>query len=317
MTPPRIVAVVGPTASGKSALAVELAKRFGGEIVSCDSMQIYRGMDIGTAKPSPAEMEGIPHHLIDVVDPAEPFSAADYAPLAKAAIDDILARGRLPILCGGTGLYLDAVITANQYADTDTDPSLRASLLADAERYGADDLWKRLYAVDPQSAAEIHPNNVKRVARALEIYLSSGIPKSEWDRRSRSHPRPYDVTLLAIEHPDRQTLYDRIDRRVTVMAEMGLVDEVRSLLESGRLPRNSTAAQAIGYKEIIAHLDGDCTEAEALDAIRLNSRRYAKRQLTWFRRNSDINWLIADANFEVIVNNAEKLLTKRGFCAIM
>ncbi len=305
---PRIAAVVGPTASGKTALAIELAKRYDGEVVSCDSMQIYRHMDIGTAKPTVEEMCGIPHHMIDIIEPSESFSAADYAPMARVAADGIIARGKLPIFCGGTGLYLDSVLTANDYADVETDLELRASLLADAERDGADALWERLNKVDPESAKATHPNNVKRVARALEIYLASGITKTEWDRRSRTRPAPYEAITIALDR-DREELYSRIDRRVDIMRDAGLENEVRELLESGRLPRTSTAAQAIGYKEIIAAFDGDITLDEAFELIKQSSRRYAKRQLTWFRRNPTVNWINSASNFEDIVNIAEKLLT--------
>ncbi len=305
---PRVVAVAGPTASGKTALAIELAKRFDGEIISCDSMQIYRGMDIGTAKPTPEETCGIPHHMIDIVDPTQSFSAADYAPLASSAVDDIISRGKLPIFCGGTGLYLDSVLTANDYADVETDPALRASLLADAEHYGVDAIWQRLLKIDPDAAAATHKNNVKRVVRALEIYLSSGITKTEWDKRSRTRPRPYDSVTIAL-HRDRDELYARIDKRVDIMMDMGLEAEVRDLVDSGRLPRGSTAAQAIGYKEIIEYFDGIRTLDEAVEQIKMSSRRYAKRQITWFRRDKTVNWINSGDNFEDIVNIAEKLLT--------
>ncbi|MCI8387479.1 MAG: tRNA (adenosine(37)-N6)-dimethylallyltransferase MiaA [Clostridiales bacterium] len=303
-----IAAVVGPTASGKTALSIELAERLGGEIISCDSMQIYRGMDIGTAKPTVDEMRGIPHHMIDIIEPSERFSAADYAPLARAAADDIIARGKLPIFCGGTGLYLDAVLTANVYSPGETDETLRSELLQYAGQNSVDALWQRLNAVDPETAEAVHPNNVKRVARALEIYLTTGTPKSEWDRRSRLAPPPYQSVLFALDRP-RDELYERIDSRVDIMLEAGLVDEVRGLVDSGRLPRVSTAAQAIGYKEIISFLDGETTLDAAVDEIKRSSRRYAKRQLTWFRREKSVNWLNMDNNFEVIVNNALKLLT--------
>ncbi len=305
---PRVAAVVGPTASGKTALAVELAKRFDGEVVSCDSMQIYKGMDIGTAKPTKEETFGIPHHMIDIVEPSQAFSAADYAPLARAAAEDIISRGKLPIFCGGTGLYLDSVLSANKYADVETDPELRAALMAESELYGAEAMWQKLREVDPEAAAATHMNNVKRVVRALEIYLSSGVTKTEWDKRSRQTPPPFSATVIALDR-ERDELYSRIDKRVDIMMEMGLVSEVRELLSSGRLPRNSTAAQAIGYKELIAHFDGQCSLEDAVMQIKQSSRRYAKRQLTWFRRNSDIKWIISGVNFEVIVNIASKLLT--------
>ena len=305
---PRVAAVVGPTASGKTALAIALAKKFDGEVISCDSMQIYKGMDIGTAKPTADEMDGIPHHMIDIIEPSETFSAADYAPLAKAAADDIISRGKLPIFCGGTGLYLDAVLTANSYAATETDPKLRAELIADAERDGIDAMWERLNAVDPESAASTHKNNVKRVIRALEIYLTSGVTKTEWDKRSRLNPTPYDSTVIALER-EREELYRRIDLRVDIMMEMGLENEVRTLLDSGRLPRNSTAAQAIGYKEFIAYFENQITLNDAVDMIKQSSRRYAKRQITWFKRDKSVNWINSADNFEDIVNIAEKLLT--------
>ncbi len=308
MNKTKLIAVVGPTASGKTALSIELAKRYNGEIISCDSMQIYRGMDIGTAKPTTEEMQDIPHHMIDIIEPCEPFSAADYAERARAAIADITSRGKLPIFCGGTGLYLDSVLTENEYADVKTDNELRASLLADAQKYGAEALWERLRAVDPESAAAIHQNNVKRVARALEIYILSGVTKTEWDAKSRLKEPPYDATVIALDRA-REELYSRIDLRVDLMIEAGLVDEVRELLESGRLPRDSSAAQAIGYKEFIAYFDGSIALHDAVEQIKMSSRRYAKRQLTWFRRNPDVNWIKSDENFEDIVNNASKLLT--------
>ena len=305
---PSVAAVVGPTASGKTALAIALAKKFNGEVISCDSMQIYKGMDIGTAKPTIAEMDGIPHHMIDIIEPSEAFSAADYAPLAKAAADDIISRGKLPIFCGGTGLYLDAVLTANSYAQTETSPTLRAELISQAEREGPDAMWERLNTVDPEAAAATHKNNVKRVIRALEIYLTSGVTKTEWDKRSRLNPTPYDSTVIALER-ERDELYHRIDLRVDLMMGMGLENEVRTLLDSGRLPRNSTAAQAIGYKEFISYFENQITLDDAVDMIKQSSRRYAKRQLTWFRRNKNVNWINSGDNFEVIVNIAEKLLT--------
>lgn len=305
---PRIAAVVGPTASGKTALALELARSFGGEIVSCDSMQIYRGMDIGTAKPTKAEMEDIPHHMIDIVEPSENFSAADYAALAKDAVADIISRGKLPIFCGGTGLYLDSVLTANEYANTETDPNVRKELLIEAEKFGKEALWERLRAVDPESAAASHPNNVKRVVRALEIYITSGITKTEWDNRSRLHPSPFDSVIIALDRP-REELYDRIDKRVDIMLEAGLEEEVRTLVDSGRLPMDSTAAQAIGYKEFIDYFGGKASLDEVADLIKQASRRYAKRQITWFKRNPSVNWIKSEENFEVIVNNAKILLT--------
>lgn len=306
-----VLAVVGATASGKTALSIALAKELGGEIISCDSMQIYRGMDIGTAKPTIQEREGIPHHLIDIIEPSEPFSVADYAPLAAKAIEDITSRGKLPIFCGGTGLYLDAVLTANEYSEAASDPSLREKLTKEAEEKGALALWERLKREDSESAEAIHPNNVKRVIRALEIKLLTGIPKSEWDRRSRLAPSPYTSVVLGLSYPERAVLYERIDRRVDMMIEAGLPDEVRGLLESGRLPRGSTAAQAIGYKEIIACLDGETSLDEAIENVKTATRRYAKRQITWFGSKPyvepvSVSGGISDESFEKIVKNVKK-----------
>ena len=306
-----VLAVVGATASGKTALSLALAKKFDGEIISCDSMQIYRGMDIGTAKPSVEERGGIIHHLIDIVEPNENFSVADYANLAKKAIEDISSRGKLPIFCGGTGLYLDAVLTSNEYSDAASDATLREQLFIEAETNGALALWRRLESEDAESAAAIHPNNVKRVVRALEIKLLTGISKSEWDRRSRLAPSPYRSLVLGLCYPDRAILYRRIDERVDSMVEAGLVQEVRELFESGKLLRGSTAAQAIGYKEIFDYLSGEVSLESAIDAIKLATRRYAKRQITWFGNKPYVEPIelfgeMPDETFEKIVKNVEK-----------
>ncbi len=306
-----VLAVVGATASGKTALSIALARYFGGEIVSCDSMQVYRGMDIGTAKPTEEEKQGIPHHLIDIAEPSVNFSVADYVPLAKAAIEQVHTRGKLPIFCGGTGLYLDAVLSDNAYSDAGSDPQLRASLFAEAEKIGVQALWERLETSDPISAAAIHPNNVKRVVRALEIGILTGIPKSEWDRRSRMAPSPYRALVFGLSYPDREVLYDRIDRRVDAMMTAGLENEVRTLIGTGRLPRDCTAAQAIGYKELISFLDGNGTRGEAVAAIKLATRHYAKRQITWFGAKPYVDPVATEGNlsresFEEIVKKTEK-----------
>ena len=306
-----VLAVVGATASGKTSLSIALAKALGGEIVSCDSMQVYRGMDIGPAKPTVAEREGIPHHLIDIIEPSESFSVADYAPLAAKAIEEITARGRLPILCGGTGLYLDAVLTANEYSEAGSDPALREALAREAEEKGALALWERLKLEDAASAEAIHPNNVKRVIRALEIKLLTGVAKSEWDRRSRLAPSPYNALVLGLTYPDREVLYDRVDKRVDVMMEQGLVEEVQGLVSSGRLPRTSTAAQAIGYKEMLSYLDGESTLEEAAETLKMATRRYAKRQITWFGSKDYVTPLevsggISDESFEKIIKKVKK-----------
>lgn len=321
----RIVAIVGPTASGKSALAVELAKRLGGEIVSCDSMQIYKYFDIGTAKPTAEEMCGIPHHMIDVVDPnkVDAYSCAEFVRDAKIIIDDILSRGKLPILCGGTGLYVDSIISATEFSVSENDPDYRRRLFELAEKYGNEHVYKLLKSVDPESAAATHPNNLKRVIRALEIYNASGITKSEWDKRSHEKPSEYDAAFIGLSFTDREKLYERINLRVDIMLENGLLDEVRGLMDAGTLRRGTTAAQAIGYKELIGYFDGNTDLDDAVEAIKRESRRYAKRQLTWFKRNPDIHWIYPDViqsdndRFKIIVNNAIEYLTKYKFCDII
>ena len=278
----KVLAIVGPTASGKTALSIELARRLDGEIVSCDSMQVYRGMNVGTAKPTEDEKCGIAHHLIDVADATEPFSVAEYVTLAQAAIADIHARGKLPIICGGTGLYLDALLRGG-LEETESDPALRSALFEYAEANGARALHERLRAVDPESADAIHENNVKRVVRALEIYESTGITKTEFDRSSREREAPYEATVVELFYPDREVLYERIARRVGLMLENGLLEETATLDAAGVFERNTTAAQAIGYKEILPALHGEETLAAATERLVTATRRYAKRQITWFR----------------------------------
>lgn len=282
----KILAIVGPTASGKTALSIELAKQLGGEIISCDSMQVYRTMDVGTAKPTSAEMDGIPHHLLDVADPQEPFSVAEYVRLAQEAVKQITARGRLPIFCGGTGLYLDAFLRGGGFEETQSNPQLRATLFAYAEKHGAHALHEKLRAVDPESADTIHENNVKRVVRALEIFESTGMTKTEADKRSHLQESPYDATVIGLFYPDRELLYDRITRRVEQMLRDGLVEETRRLLSKGIFTHNSTAAQAIGYKEMLPYLEGKTTPEDATAQLILATRHYAKRQMTWFRSKS-------------------------------
>ena len=286
----KILAVVGPTASGKTAISVELAKRLGGEVVSCDSMQVYRRMNIGTAKPTEQEMNGIPHHLIDAVEPDAPFSCAEYVTQAQDAVKDISARGKLPILCGGTGLYLDRFL-CGEMEETHADEGLRASLFAFAEKEGVEALHERLREVDAESADAIHPNNVKRVVRALEIYEQTGIPKSEFDRRSQVGESPYEALVIGLHYPRREVLYERINRRVDVMLADGLLEETKQLLEEGVFDVNLTAAQAIGYKELLGYLDGRETLAEATENLKTATRRYAKRQLTWFSAKPYVTWV--------------------------
>ena len=286
----RLLAVVGSTASGKSAVAVELAKRLGGEIVSCDSMQVYRGMNVGTAKPTAEEMGGIAHHLIDVADADENFNCADYVALAQKAIEDIHARGKLPILCGGTGLYLDSLLRGG-FEETQSDPALRQRLFDYAAEHGNHALHKRLREVDPESADVIHENNVKRVVRALEIYESTGMTKTEADRHTREIDPPYDATVIGLHYPEREILYGRIDRRVDEMLANGLLEETRGLYEAGVFVQNATAAQAIGYKELLGVLEGTDTLEYATETLKRATRRYAKRQITWFSAKPYVQWI--------------------------
>lgn len=288
MAKPKIIGVVGPTASGKTDYAIRLAKERGGEVVSCDSMQIYRHMDIGTAKPTSEEMQGIPHHMIDIAEPEENFSVARFVKLARECIDDILERGKIPVLCGGTGLYFDSIINNLEFSEMETDEEYRRSLNALAEEKGCEFVHRMLREVDPRSADAIHPNNLKRIIRALEIYKVSGKPKSVLDREQQGEPL-YEGEIFGLSRP-RDVLYDRINRRVDIMMEQGLLEEVKTLLSMGISPK-ATSMQAIGYKELVRYLDGTLTLKEAVDKIKQESRRYAKRQITWFKRNPDIIWL--------------------------
>lgn len=289
----RILAVVGPTASGKSALALELALRLGGEIVSCDSMQVYRGMDIGTAKPTAEDMQRVPHHMIDIADPEEEFTAGDYVARAGEAVEGILARGKLPVFCGGTGLYLDSFLRGG-FEETKSDPEVRASLIRDAQELGAAAMHKLLCDIDPDAAAAIHPNNTRRVIRALEIYYTTGKSKTELDALTKDYPDRYDPIIIGLRFSDREKLYRRIDVRVDMMMEAGLLNETRRLLRTGVFERSRTAAQAIGYKELLGHLCGGMTLTAAVDELKKATRRYAKRQMTWFGANPAIEWIDAD-----------------------
>lgn len=308
----KIYAVVGPTASGKSALALELAARFGGEIVSCDSMQVYKEMDIGTAKPTAAERAAVPHHMIDIAEPTATFSCADYVELADKAVRDIHSRGKLPIICGGTGLYLDALIRKNDFEEGTVDDALRAELLEYAKKNGAEALHGELKAIDPESAEAIHPNNVKRVARAIEIYRLSGVTKSELDRRSQLGGERFDVRAIGLVYSDRETLYRRIDERVDAMMSAGLAEETKRLYERGIFKSNHTAAQAIGYKELLAAIEGREDMETALERLKTSTRRYAKRQITWFSgkqyvKNTDVFDGKKQKTFEEIVNIASEV----------
>ena len=287
--PPKVVCVVGPTGCGKTGLGAALAKQLGGEVVSCDSMQLYRGMVIGTAAPTEEEMQGVPHHMVGVIDPREDYSVARYAADAAECVDDILSRGRLPVLVGGTGLYLDALLRGHGYAPGTTGGAVRGELERRWDSEGGEALFAELRRVDPASAAALHPNDKKRVIRALEVYRETGKPISQHNAETQAVPPRYAPVYLGLAYADREEMKRAIDRRVDKMVEQGLFDEVRALVESG-VPRTATAMQAIGYKECLGCLAGECSEAEAVAEIKLRSRQYAKRQLTWLRRNKDIFW---------------------------
>lgn len=289
------IALCGPTASGKTALSIAVAREMGCEIISCDSMQLYRGMDIGTAKITPEEMRGVPHHMLDILDPKDSFSVSDYRQRALALAREIEARGRIPFFVGGTGLYIDSLRRAPLTDVPESDPALLAAYRQTAEREGGrEELHRRLAAVDPQSADAIHKNNVRRVIRALILYDMTGIPKSEHDRRSRLPAPEIRIGMATLLFHNRETLYRRADLRVTQMLQAGLADEVRALYERGALSKDATAAQAIGYKELASYLRGECSLSEATDAIRLATRHYAKRQLTWFSAEEDALPLYVD-----------------------
>ena len=293
--PPKILVISGPTASGKTRLAVELALRHGGEVVSADSMQVYRRMDIGTAKPTPEEMRGIPHHMLDVADPEEDFSVARYVELAAPCVDDILARGKLPIVAGGTGLYLDSLLSGRTFGG------------------GGGAMLGELAAADPEAAARLHPNDRKRIVRALEVFQQTGKTISQHNRETRALSPRYDALTLSLAFQRREDMWARIDRRVDEMMAAGLAEEVRALLDSG-VPVRCTAMQASGYKEMAAALRGGGDVCAAAEEIKLRSRQYAKRQLTWFRRTEGAKWLFwgPEPDFEAACRTSTKYLEEFG-----
>jgi tRNA dimethylallyltransferase len=285
---PRLLIVVGPTAVGKTRLGVELAKRWNGEVISADSMQIYRGMDIGTAKITEEEAEGIPHWGIDLVDPDQPFTVADYQEYAEAKIREIDARGKLPILVGGTGLYVRSITDYLDFTEADMDLSFRQALQKEAEEKGVSHLHDKLAQVDPVTAKRLHPNDLRRVIRALEVYHLTGKPMSEAYEEAPEEPK-YRMVMIGLTIHDRELLYERINQRVDLMIDQGLVDEVKRLLQKG-YHKGLTSMQAIGYKEIISHLEGMMTLEESIEEVKRGTRRFAKRQLSWFRREKRIHW---------------------------
>ncbi len=290
----KIIAIVGPTAVGKTALALRLAKELDGEIISCDSMQIYKGMDIGTAKPTKEELSTVPHHLIDIKEPNEEFSCADYAILAKKCIEDIVSRGKTPIFCGGTGLYLDSVIEIGSFSSGFKDEEYRQSLELLANEKGNEFVHGMLKEIDPKSAEEIHPNNVKRVIRALEIYHCTGVTKSKWDKKSKEQTPPYDATVIFLTCKDREILKKRIDMRVDIMLSDGLLEEARDLYEKDMLKEEYTSYGAIGYKELLPFLQGIDTLENCIERLKISTRQYAKRQITWFSKKKNYHTVYVD-----------------------
>lgn len=304
-----ILCIVGPTASGKTKLSVAMAQALDAEIVSFDSMQVYRGMDIGTAKPTLEERGGIRHHMFDVVDPQEEFSVSRYVTMADACVQDILARGKTAILVGGTGLYIDSLIAGREFAPFPS-TGRREELQERLEKEGIDGIFAELAEVDPEAAETIHPANHKRVIRALEVFLETGKTISEHNRLSKLQKPKYDPLWIGLDYVNREALYRRIDLRVEQMFAQGLVAEVEALLKSGLRP-DATSLQAIGYKELVAYLSGEGALQEAKEAIATSSRRYAKRQRTWFYRNEKIHWLMLpdEPDFSEIFRQARRLFT--------
>ena len=314
MSAKRIVVVAGPTATGKTRLGILLAQRFGGEIVSADSMQVYRRMDVGTAKATPAERAEAPHHMLDVAEPRENYSVSRYVEEAARCCEDILSRGKLPILVGGTGLYIDSLLSGRDFAGREEGKEgLREALNERWEKEGGEALLEELRSFDPERAAKLHPSDRRRIVRAIEIYRLSGETISEHDARTRALPPRYESARIHLNYRSRADLYARIDARVDAMVENGLFEEVAALLAEG-VPADCTAMQAIGYKETAAALRGELSRAEAIERIKLSSRRYAKRQLTWFGRTKDALELLWDGapDFEEALRVSTEFLTGRG-----
>ena len=282
-----IICIAGPTASGKTALAVELAKEFNGEVVSCDSMYVYKYMNIGTAKPSPEEQQGIPHHMIDVSEPRDDFSVSRYCEMAAPIVDGVISRGKTAIIAGGTGLYMDSLVRGNTFAPCPS-TGCRERLEVQADEMGMEYMQQLLFSIDPEAAARIHDR--KRLIRALEVYYETGETITAHNIKTQAIPPRYSPLWIGLDFEDRADLYSRIDRRVDIMLEAGLVEEIKALLARG-IPAKCTAMQAIGYKEFVSALAGEITVEEAAAQVRQSSRRYAKRQLTWFRRNENMHWI--------------------------
>ena len=310
---PKIVCVVGPTACGKTTLGVQLAKKFNGEVVSADSMQIYKGMTIGTAAPTEAEMDGVPHHMIAVAEPEEQWSAARYAQMAVPIIDDIIARGKLPVLVGGTGLWIDTVVQGRTFAGGHAGGEVRKELQRQLEQEGIEPILARLREVDPESAERLHPSDEKRILRALEVWLETGKTITEHNEETKKIPPRYDAVWIGLRFEDREDMKALIDRRVDKMVDMGLLEEIDKLL-SGGISRETTALQAIGYKEFLGVAEGTATVEEAVAEVKLRSRQYAKRQLTWLRRNEAVHWIEwkKERDFERALQLSTEILQSAG-----
>ena len=295
----KVIVICGPTASGKTALSIELAKQIDGEIISADSMQIYKDMDIGTAKPSKEEMQGVKHYLLDYVSPEERYSVAQYKQDAKKAIKEILEKGKIPIIVGGTGLYIDSLIYEIEYTDIKIDEEYRKELEQIAEREGLEKLYEMAKKIDIEAMEKISPNDKKRIMRVLEIYKSTGKTKTQQEIESRKKPVEYDYKVFAVDW-DREILYQRINRRVDIMIEQGLIQEVKNILK--KYNKFPTAMQGLGYKEVVDYLNGTYTKEEMIEKIKMETRRYAKRQLTWFRKNKQTIWLDGTNNIQNNIN---------------
>lgn len=308
----QLICIVGPTASGKTALSVALAQQLGTEIISADSMQLYRGMEIGTAKPTLAERGGVPHHMFDVAEAGEDFSVARYAAMADACAQEILSRGHIPIVAGGTGLYLDALIAGSAFSGDETDHAIRDKYARMAAEQGNQAVHDCLRAVDPAAAGRLHPNNLKRVIRALEVFEQTGMTLDALNEKNRRPAPRYRAVKLGVCPNDRQVLYDRIDRRVDQMMAQGLLEETARLRARGQL--TGTAAQAIGYKELSGYFDGTCPLETCVELLKRRTRNYAKRQLTWLRRDPDVFWLYYDAadRLETLVHRSTDYLRAQG-----
>lgn len=309
----RILCVVGPTACGKTTMGIKLAQRYNGEVVGVDSMQIYKGMQVGSAAPGMDEMEDIPHHMIGIADPGENWSVARFAEAADLYIQNIISRNKLPVLVGGTGLYLEAIIAGRTFAPGSAEGEIRQSLQRELEEGGIGPLLEELREIDPEAAGRLHPADEKRILRALEVYRETGKTISQHNRETQAQPKRYEPLYIGLAFRDREDMRAAIDQRADKMLQGGLEKEVRELLRR-EIPRDATAMQAIGYKELLAAIEGSCTMEEALEQVKVRSRQYAKRQLTWLRRNPDIHWIYweKERDFAAALQNATEYLAAKG-----